>query len=368
MGNSVKSEIKATEPGDNERENERRQEDHQLNKKVKQVKEKLIKANKGNTKKGKNELQDLAEKLVDKEKTKREFFAHLLEYTENARQAVSDEHDTFPKGFPNEKTRKDSEQRMAEPFEQIRKLEVSLILHELKDAHLIQQLANFIDKYVSSFRFGPFHASILIGDIILEWRPNSLIIPRKIDKVHNKDNKAVLFANVHETPFDGQLPTIPLQYEGADQEAVSGSFERIKDITREKDTLIDELADVVVRYNTKLHYGLFTNNCQHFVLDVLNVLGITNPEEAFRGKLKQHADLVMARSKKEAIVEFNSHKELDHYIKEGNVEEMSHDDLQFAYCHYLLFHAWGERFPYEDAWRCNPNECQINKIAQKLHL
>lgn len=365
MGNSVKSEVKATEPEGNEQENERRREDHQLNKKVKQVKEKLIKAN---TKKGENELQDLAEKLVDKEKTKREFFAHLLEYTESARQVVTDEHDAFPRGFPNEMTRKDSEQRMAEPFEQISTLEVSLILHELNDTRLIQQLANFIDKYVSSFRFGPFHASILIGDVILEWRPNSLIIPRKIDKVHNKDNKAVLLANIHETPFDGQLPAVPLRYEGADQAAVSSSFERIKDITREKDMLIDELADVVMRYNTKLHYGLFTNNCQHFVLDVLSVLGITNPEEAFRGKLKQHADLVMARSQKEATVEFNSHEELDRHISEGNVEEMSRDDLQFVYCHYLLFHAWGERFPHEEAWRCNPNECQINRIARKLHL
>lgn len=368
MGNSVKSEIKAREPGDNEQENERRREDHQLKRKVKQVKEKLIKANKGNTKRSENELQDLAEKLVDKDKIKTEFFAHLLEYTESVRQVVSDEHKTFQRGYPNEMTRKDSEQRMAEPFEQIGKLEVSLMLHELKDARLIQQLANFIDKYVSSFRFGPFHASILIGDIILEWRPNSLIIPRKIDKVHNKDNKAVLLANVHEKPFDGHLPPVPLRYEGADQAAVSSSFERIKDITREKDMLIDELADVVARYNTKFHYGLFTNNCQHFVLDVLNVLGITNPEEAFRGKLKQHADLVMARSQKEEIVEFNSHEDLDCHVKERNVEEMSHDDLQFVYCHYLLFHAWTERFPYEDAWRCDPNECQIDKIARKLHL
>ena len=368
MGNSVKSRVKDSEPGENEQEDERRPEDHQLRKKIEQVKNKLIKANKGKTKNGPNELQDLAEKLVDNKKTKGEFFGHLLEYTRNARLVVSEEHHAFERGFPNEQTREDCEQRMAEPFEQIKKLEVKLILHELKDSHLVRQVATFVDKYVSNFTFGPFHAAILIGDVVLEWRPNSLVIPHKIKKIHSKDHKAVLFTNVHEKPFDGQLPTIPLQYEGADREAVASSFEMIKDITREKETLIDELVNVVVMFNTKQSYGLFTNNCQHFVLNVLEVLGITNPEEVFRGKLKQHANLVMARSKKEATPEFNSHEELDRHIKEQNIDKMSHDDLEFAYCHYLLFHAWGERFPYEDDWRCHPSDCQVNNIAKKLNL
>ena len=51
----------------------------------------------------------------------------------------------------------------------MRNLEVKLILHELKDAHLVQELAAFIHKHVHSFIFGPFHASILIGDVLLEW-------------------------------------------------------------------------------------------------------------------------------------------------------------------------------------------------------
>ena len=364
MGNSVKAEAKASEPGDNETEDERRQEDPQLKNKLKQVKEKLAKANKNsNEKKGKNELQDLAEKLIDKDKTKREFFTHLLEYTENARKVIGDEHNTFPEGFPNRNTRMDGQQRMAEPM---RNLEVKLILHELKDAHLVQELAAFIHKHVHSFIFGPFHASILIGDVLLEWRPNSLVIPRRIKHIHEKGSQAVLFTNLHDTSIGDQFPSVPLQYEGVGQETVSSSFEKIKDITREKDELIDALADVVVRYNTKMHYGIFTNNCQHFVRDVLTVLGITNPEEAFRGRLKEHAELVMSRDRKQAIVEFNSHEDLDHHIRGENIDEMSRDDLEFAYCHYLLFHAWGQRFPYEDAWRCNPNECQAHAIARRV--
>ena len=108
MGNAVKSSLK---PGLGESEIESRR----LQEQLKQVKEKLRKANKGTSKKGENELQDLAEKLLDKEKTKQEFFGHLLEYTEEARRVVSGEQKTFPRGFPNYGTRNDSEQRMAEP-------------------------------------------------------------------------------------------------------------------------------------------------------------------------------------------------------------------------------------------------------------
>ena len=358
MGNSVKSNLK---PGLGESEIESRR----LQEQLKQVKEKLKKANKGTSKKGENELQDLAEKLLDKEKTKKEFFGHLLEHTEEARQVVSGEQKTFPRGFPNYGTRNDSEQRMAEP---LRKLEAKLILHELKDGRLIQQMANSVAKHVDSFTFGPFHASILVSDVILEWRPNSLVIPYRIGQVDDKDHKAVLFTNLHETSVSQQLPTVPLHYEpGVDQDTVAMTFEQIKGITREKDQLIDELADIVVRYNTKMHYGIFTNNCQHFVKDVLTVLGITNPEEVFRGKIKQHADLVVARARRESIVEFNSHQELDNFIQQQNIDEMSRDDLEFAYCHYLLFHVWGQRFPHEEAWRCTPDKCQASAVGRRVH-
>ena len=369
MGNSVKTELKEKRPEENQRAYERRPVDQQELQKLEQVKQKLTKANKGNSKKGKNELQDLAEKLIDKEKTKREFFSHLLVQTTVARRVVGEEQSAFPEGFPNQYTRSDSEQRMAKPLEEVNKLEVKLILYELKDAHLIQEMASFIHKYVSSFVFGPFHAAILIGDVLIEWRPNSLVIPRRIQQDidnHFRDDKAVLITNLHEERE--ALPMVPLQYEqSAGHDSVERTFEKIKDITRDKERLIDELAGVVVRYNTKFHYGILTNNCQKFVEEVLTVLGITDPQKVFRGRLKEHADLVMARHKKDAIVEFNSHQELDSHIKKQKLDEMSPDDLEFAYCHYLLFHAWGRRFPYEDAWRCNARECQANAISKILH-
>ena len=358
MGNSVKSPIKE------DLEDEDEDESKQMKATLKQVKTKLEKSKR---KLGKNEVADLAEKLIDKEKIKKEYFSHLLKQTEGARNAIKDEQNTFPTGFPNQGTRRASEQRMAEHIEQVSNLEAKLILHELKDSHVIQQVAHFVNKHIKSFTFGPFHASILIGNVLLEWGPDSLVIPHKVSEVHNKDVKAVLFTNLHEQPFDGQIPTIPLTHEeGASQETVASSFEEINDITKEKDQLIDELADVIVRFNSKMTYGIFTNNCQHFIRDVLYVLGITDPEKVFRGRIKQHAAIVIARDKQKATVEFNSHMELDRYIQAGNIDAMSHDDLEFAYCHYLLFHAWGQRFPYEDAWRCNPNECQASKLAIRV--
>ena len=80
----------------------------------------------------------------------------------------------------------------------------------------------------------------------------------------------------------------------------------------------------------KRTYRLLTNNCQHFVVDALNGIGIKHPVEAFRGKLKQHDTEQRA---KPVIMEFDTYQELGleqqfQQQREQSLQEQQEHQLQ----------------------------------------
>lgn len=111
------------------------------------------------------------------------------------------------------------------------------------------------------------------------------------------------------------------------------------------DTLIDKLANLVIKWNTEYTYCLFRlagkkskeGNCQDFVDDVLSTLGITfNPQ----GPLKQCLETMRTKGKFEFVYypspeakeymnlklnsyTFNSHEELDKLIHKYSLLEMN---------------------------------------------
>lgn len=55
---------------------------------------------------------------------------------------------------------------------------------------------------------------------------------------------------------------------------------------RDCDVVIDKIAEVIVRWNVLYTYDKTTKNCQHFVEDLLEELGIDN-NLAFKGAMGQ---------------------------------------------------------------------------------
>ena len=368
MGNSVKVKYDR-HTGNREAEEEEEEEDSITHTYLKQVRKKVRCAF---PKKGKSKADDLARGLMDKEEMKKRYFAHLLKRTDTAIDVAFEEAEAFPDGYHNEATKKGSQERVALKIGRVKHLEVKLLMFELKDEYLKQQLARFFHRFVHHFTYGPFHVGIQIGNMILEWGPSSLVIPHNVPSSQTRPEMGgarmpVFSANLHEAG-DDRLPMcseIPLRA-GAEQtkEGFMRQVNILLDISQEKEYLIDELAQVAVRYNKKFHYGLFSCNCQHFAVDVLQVLGIRDHVEAFKGKLKDHADVLMKRGL-DLEGEFNSHQDLDEYV-EANIDSMGPDDLEFCYCHYLLFHAWNMKCPDQPAWQCNSQTCQGARIARQL--
>ena len=351
-------------------------EDRGVDKNFEEVKRRLEKAC---TDKGQNEIRELAADLSNHERMKERWFGHLLRIADRAVETVKREATDFEEagGFHNQADRTGSRERIAKQLRSVQSLEIRLLLYQLKDETLLQGIAISFGRYMDKFTYGPFHAALQIGNVILDWGPESLVIPRLQDPASayqpqgGAEPGPLFEANVHQRNSDPvvMVSDIPLRA-GAERtrELFNEQLDIAVDISQEKKYLIDEVVTMAVKYNTKFHYGLFTCNCQHFVVDQLSSLGITDPEKAFEGKLKQHADLLKQRGEREVEVEeFNSHQELDEYVCQ-HLDTMEREDLEFCHCHYLLFHCWQTKRPNEGAWQCDPGTCQHRNIKQRLNI
>lgn len=318
---------------------------------------------------GPNEITELAECLVDEEKMKVRWFSHLLRETEAAVEVLQEECRDFPEGYRNRAEQELGRERLT-LINRVEKLEVKLLLYQLGDGGMLQSIATAFNRYLHNFRYGPHHAALLIGNILLDWNDSSLVIPTVTDNVD--EDALILATNVHEeNEREGAAVIVSQAPIQAGAECMGRVFEKqiqvVGEISREKQTLITELVRTAVAYNQKHEYGVLSNNCQHFVVDALEVLGITDPAEAFRGRLRQHAELLTQRGRDDRVAEFNTHQALDSHV-EANIGTMSRDDLEFCYCHYLLFHAWNKQHPGKRrAWQCGANgTCQCENVAGRL--
>lgn len=314
----------------------------------------------------------LAEILVDQKKTREFYFQHLLRQqkkaTAQARRAAEGDAAAFGvRGFHNTAERNDASQRAADQIRQVGQLQVRLLLYELKQEEWKKAVLRKVNR-LSQFQYGPFHVALLIGDVLLEWDVRGVVIPRRIKT--NEDEKLLFSASIHpkEELSAGHLAELRLRANsGAMAMSYSNQLNNIVELGERREILIDELARVTVLYNRKFDYGVLRCNCQTFVVDVLKVLGIENVEEAFQGKLrvKEHVDLLLKRGNDKPIFEFNSHADLDMYVRE-NIDRLSLEDLEFCYCHYLLFHAWHKKQPRIRAWLCPSGGCCFTNVEKRL--
>ncbi len=327
---------------------------------------------------GENQLHELAECLTDKKKFRERYFDPLLARANKALCTTMEEAETFVGGsVPNELTRDDSRERMRSGYDQVQNLKVELLLFELKDEYLKQELARFFHKYVHQCTYGPFHAALKIGNLILDWDETSLVIPYTAEshdltaasQLNLMERTLVFRGNIHATD-PGAVTAVEIPVRGGVELTAAAFTEQINhllDITEEKVCLLDTLAEKMVYFNTKQRYGVLSYNCQHFVTEVLWALGLESLADSFQGKTRAFFDVILAsRGLTGQGSEFNTHADLDDFVRENN-DTITFEDLEFCHCHYLLFHAWGQRFD-KPAWRCAGDRCQADLIARKIEL
>ncbi len=175
------------------------------------------------------------------------------------------------------------------------KLVVTEIHRTTQDKLLRRVLSPVMSTIQLSPQFGFFHTALIVGPWYLEWTNSSLIVPRRCTST------AALFA--------------------AD---VGREFSGI-----EVHKAADIIADKVIEWNTKYEYSQNHKNCQHFVDEVCEALGI---ELNFGGALQNYIkqcrtfgtceikyiipdEVRTALDLKDKEIEFKTHAQLDDFVR-----------------------------------------------------
>ena len=219
-------------------------------------------------------------------------------------------------------------------------------------------------------QFGPLHAALQIGNVVLEWNDSSLVIPHYTDP-----SDPLLQTDVQNQSRWGEVTST---YYGQVREAIdeldyAKQIDLVFQFTAEKYHLFEALFDVIIRYNTQFFYNLIDRNCQHFVTDALSTLGVDEPTE-FTGGLRSYFDELKSGH---ASLAFTSHAKLDEYVKEiedtQKIHSMPQHDLEFLLAQCFYFHLQ-QKSQLQDRnadlskWTCEEPTCCMQQLEKYIHF
>ena len=250
-------------------------------------------------------------------------------------------------------------------------LRVSIIWREITDREKKEKISEAFDRFSPQLKYGPFCATVKVGDIFLQWDNRNVVIPAL--NIHPVFASPARFIDSEQSrvlvPTANTASVCASLQDGLRVETVPNTMIFSEDVVVDMSTnarkRIDALMDTLVRYNTKFHHGILTCNCQHFVTEVLSALEAKHLVRRFEDCRKHHGKVLESRGLDVIKEEFNSHRELDTYVN-IRLEDMDHSELQFCYGHYILFHTWVAECPYIEALQCKPATCHFREIRQRL--
>jgi hypothetical protein len=253
-------------------------------------------------------------------------------------------------------------------FNDICDLPLKLVLIPL---HRGRKVANVFASLLE-MRFGPMHAALQVGNVVLEWNDSSLVTPHLCAY---EDQVMEVNVQPHSKWVEYTAQHRPQMQRAAQTLDFSEQIELTYKITSQKKVLIDALIQLIIKYNKGYYYNLFDRNCQHFVLDALKVLEVDIPEQLPGGLGEYYKALVKGKTPS-VPDEFKTHSDLDRYVTckvaEKAIDGMPQHDLEFLLALYFRFHL-ESRAKLKDsraleAWQCGEDQCRIEEVQRRIRM
>ena len=252
-------------------------------------------------------------------------------------------------------------QRMDHRAANVCSLPIKLILTPLRRGRtLVKAFASHLEM-----QFGPLHAALQVGQVILEWNDSHLVTPyqcayedRLIQVNLEKHSRWVDSVKQHRGQLERATEDLNL----------TGQMEQVFLIAARKKEMIDALIEVIITYNRSYYYNLIDRNCQHFVMDALDALGIKLPKE-FTGGLRNYYKAVIKGRNPKIPKEFKTHRDLDKYVEEQDLDSMTQHDLEYILAMYFRFHLESKEKLKEnrqllEEWVCEEAVCRMDEIEK----
>ena len=315
----------------------------------------------------KKNIDHMAKCLTDPQLMWVSFFSGIV--TDDASDAVGENVDEKELEFTHIEEEKQAMVRGVHRFETVCNLPLKIILTPLKRGKgLADTFASLLEM-----EFGPLHAALQVGDVILEWNDSHLVAPYKCnfeDQVFEVDMQS--YSEWVEYTSQNSLK----MKKAAEQLDFTEQIELIYTVSSKKKELIDALIKLIIRYNKHYYYNLFNRNCQHFVIDALKALQVKNPT-GFTGGLRDYfVQLVKGRTPS-IPGQFKTHKELDTYVMtlkgEDGTTNIPQHDLEFILTLYFRFHLKSKDKSRKDhkaleEWKCQEAGCQMKELEQLIQM
>ena len=182
--------------------------------------------------------------------------------------------------------------------------------------------------------YGPVHAAIKVGNVILEWDRTNLVVPH----------------------FESSVKDVVLQ---ADMRRGSDVFKRAVELTKSLKSLstqeevkllsqsnekqqiqLKEMSTLIAKYNRCYYYNPVSRNCQNFVDGVLKVLNVSVPFDQLEVQLKK-----ISQGTHKVPNSFKTHEDLDSYVTvvedKGLLQTLTQGNIEILLQIYLQLHNQG---------------------------
>ena len=239
-------------------------------------------------------------------------------------------------------------------------LHVSIFWRDITETTKEKQIWEAFSYFAPQFKYGPYWAAVKLGNVLLQWGTDNVVIPQPAASSVSEEMSVEI---------SGHCNGAPAVATGGKREYLVSPSSFSEEIAVNMDSGRDEkvaaLMQTIEKYNTKYHHGLFTCNCQRFVRDILQSLDAEKLVRTFEDCLSHHEQVLVKRGTEVLKEEFNTHAELDNYVR-VRMEDMTEEERQFCYGHYILFHLWHTKCPETEAWKCNTATCLYRELKKRL--
>ena len=279
-------------------------------------------------------------------------FSHLLNIDEQIDAALEEGNVEYVHSLERDNARIRQKHEVAQACN----LPVKLILSKLGRG--TPPLAGPFTKMLR-FKYGPLHAGLIVGNVCIEWDDSSLVVPQ----IELARGRGEFEGFCHEgSQWGKKIGELVKDMSLANRmnSDIPTKLEILYRSRSEKEKLIDNLVKVIVKYNTKDKYNIWSCNCQHFVIDAMDALGIKN-QPKFKGRL---GDYLQQLKHGKNLVDFNSHEELDKHIL-SSISSMDTGDKEYFLCLYFQFHLPVLKdldLDHQDQWKCPISTCQCSRL------
>ena len=188
------------------------------------------------------------------------------------------------------------------------------------------------------YEFGALHSALSLDGTIIEWGRgpcgDSLVCP-------TMDIKRFLFAfEVKAKEDKGFFKALGAMISAAITAVLNffsgGAYGRWS-VGRANDKKLDKIAKICTMFNRMKFYNPFSNNCQHFVNQVLKAI---ESDFSSQGEFRE----IIRKLENEGKVDFyfrgnyfNSRKDLDNYVKTINFNSLYRDEKKLLLCYKNTF-------------------------------